>query len=90
MSYRHFLSYSPVTKESDKENGFAPGYYLVRKSDSERFFISKVVDVIALEKVAEEVLDDKTGYEYWIDYSLGKTVDGRAAWVNVDQIERFF
>jgi len=46
--------------------------------------------VIALEKVADEVLDDKTGYEYWIDYSLGKTVDGRVAWLNVDQIERFF
>ena len=84
------MFFQPYTQESDKEAGFALGYYLVRESDGKRFFISKVVDVIALEKVANKVLNEKVGYNYWIDRSMGKAVDGKPAWVNVDQIERFF
>lgn len=90
MTRRYFQPYSPVTKESDFENGFVPGYYLVRKSDSKRFFISKVVDVLALEKIASKVLSEASGWDYWIDRSLGKDITGRAAWMNLDFTELFF
>ena len=90
MTRRYFQSYFPVTKESDFENGFVPGYYLVRESDSKRFFISKEVDVLALEKIASKVLSEASGWDYWIDFSLGKDITGRAAWMNQDFTERFF
>jgi hypothetical protein len=90
MSFQRFYQpYFAVTPESDQEQGLAYGYYLVRKSDDKRFFISKVIDVVMLEKVAEKVLNENTGYDYWIDRSLGKAVDGKAAWMNVDFTNRF-
>ena len=90
MTHHYFAPYFPATKESDLENGFVPGYYLVRKSDSKRFFISKVVDVLALEEIASKVLSEACGWDYWIDRSIGKDINGRAAWMNQDFTDRFF
>lgn len=64
------------------------GYYLV-KGDS-RYWISESVDIDAMERVCDRVLNDKIGYDYWVDYSYGVDVDGRPAWSNVDQVDRFF
>lgn len=88
MTYFYF-PYLPEDKESQKDCGTYPGYYLVRESDSKRFFISKVVDLLALEQTASEALSDASGWGYWIDRSLGKDVNGSPAWVNVDQSARF-
>jgi hypothetical protein len=91
MSFvRFYQPYFPASQESEKENGFAIGYYLVRESDSKRFFISKIVDVRALEKIASEVLSEASGYGYWVDRSMGKAVDGSPAWMNRDFTDRFF
>lgn len=90
MTHHFFQPYFPATPESDKENGFTLGYYLVRQSDGKRFFISKVVDVVALEEVASANLNKATGYEYWVDRSIGKDIQGNAAWMNQDFSERFF
>lgn len=65
------------------------GYYLVRESDGSRFFISKNVNVCALETVAERVLSDKHGYDYWIDYCMGYDVNGALEWTNLDFTDRF-
>lgn len=67
-----------------------PGYYLVRESDKKRFFISTYIDSYAFESLAEDVLSDETGYEYWIDYSYGKDVKGNPAWDNLDHQDKFF
>jgi len=90
MTHHYFQPYFPATKESDKENGFEPGYYLVREHDSKRFFISKVVDVLALEEVCSKVLSEASGWGYWIDRSIGKDINGNAAWMNRDFTDRFF
>lgn len=67
-----------------------PGYYLVRESDKKRFFISTYIDIYAFESLAEDVLSDETGYEYWIDYSYGEDVKGNPAWDNLDHQDKFF
>jgi len=72
-----------------QREGTAYGYYLVRASDNQRFFISKTVCLLSLGEVAEKVLSDKHGWDYWIDKSSGTDVDGRAAWSNVDFTDRF-
>ena len=64
-------------------------YYLVRDSDRQRFFISRQVDQQALEQVCKRHLSDQTGWNYWIDLSLGLDVRGNVAWVNLDQTDRF-
>lgn len=71
------------------QNGYAVGYWLVRESDKARFFISEKISEIALEQTANKVLNDKHGYDYWIDYCFGLDVEGRAAWSNIDQTDRF-
>ena len=86
---RFFQPYFPGTPEHDKFFGYAYGFYLVVESTQERHFISKVVDIKALDEVAEKVLNDTVGWDYWIDKSLGKDVEGKAAWVNLDQSWRF-
>ena len=68
-----------------------PGYYLVRVSDGQRFFISRRIDLDALGEVAGEVLTD-SDYDYWIDRLLECVwlTDGKKAWVNVDYTDSFF
>lgn len=58
------------------------GYYLVHHTG--RYFISVDRNEYALNKLCNKVLSD-TDYQYWIDYSLGKDVNGDIAWVNLDQ-----
>jgi len=67
-----------------------PGYWLVRASDKSRFYISKEVDSEALDHVADRVLSDKNGWDYWIDYSHGLDVTGRIAWSNLDHSDAFY
>lgn len=76
-------------KQREIDNGYAQGYWLVRCSDKGRFFIDKHVNPSALEKVANKVLNDKHGYNYWIDWCLGLDVNGRVAWSNLDFSDRF-
>lgn len=68
--------------------GTRRGYYL--KIGDSAHYISDTVDIHALERVADQVLNDKTGYGYWIDYSHGLDVNGRIAWNNLDFTDRFF
>lgn len=65
------------------------GYYLVRESDRQRFFVSEGVSLTALESTASRVLSDALGWNYWIDRCLGLDVHGRAAWVNLDVSDHF-
>lgn len=66
-----------------------PGYYLVRNSDKERFFISEKINPYALEKVCNKLLSDSTGYGYWIDYLRGLDVKGCLHWCNHDHKDYF-
>ena len=75
--------------QSEKPIGQRRGYYLVRVSDNQRFFISSEVNTLALEHECNRVLSDKTGWDYWIDFSLGLDVAGNPAWVNIDQTDAF-
>ena len=75
-------------KESIQSTGEAKGYYL--RTGDKFYFISKSVDLSALERVASQVLNDKVGYEYWVDYSSGLDVEGKIAWSNLDYTDRFF
>jgi len=68
--------------------GFRRGYYLVH--NHERHYISETVDLSALERVADRVLSDKTGWDYWIDYSHGPDTNNAPAWANIDQTDAFF
>jgi len=70
-------------------NEMKPGFYLIRKSDNARFFISNEVDVNALDRVARSVLNPKVGFDYWIDRYMGLDVTGRQAWGNLDWTEHF-
>jgi len=74
---------------SQVEPGQRMGYYLVRESDSARYFISRQVNSHALEKVCKERLGGDHGFGYWIDLSLGLDVHGVPAWVNIDQTDLF-
>lgn len=69
--------------------GLRKGFYLVRSSDHQRFFISDHVDTFSLEKVAAAHLSEKTGWDYWIDKSLGMDVLGNVAWANLDFTDHF-
>lgn len=74
--------------QHDKEaTGERVGYYLVK--GDQRYFISEKVNEAALNKVCDKVLSDKVGWNYWIDYSYGRMIDGNIAWVNIDQTDRF-
>lgn len=65
------------------------GYYLVRQSDNSRHFISAGVNVKALERVADNVLSEKVGFDYWIDYCHGYDIRGVIAWENIDCTDAF-
>jgi hypothetical protein len=62
------------------------GYYLVHSSG--RHFISDKVSEYALNNVCNKVLTD-TDYDYWVDYSLGRDVDGKVCWGNMDYTDKF-
>ena len=66
-----------------------PGYYLVTP-DGERRFISARVEPAALDRMCARYLSESTGWEYWGDRCVGLTIDGRPAWVNLDQSDRFY
>ena len=72
-----------------QEQGLAVGYYLVRQSDSKRFFISTVVDLPAFEKICSEALSDASGWDYYVEKSFGPDVNGDPAWSNLDYTDRF-
>ena len=76
-------------RQYDIDNGHAKGYWLVRSSDKERFYIDEYINPAALERVADKVLNDRHGYDYWIDYCLGLDVNGAVAWSNLDHSDRF-
>jgi hypothetical protein len=81
---------SQIRTERNKELESAytrPGYYLVKGDD--RHFISAQVSEPALNRVADRVLSDAKGWDYWIDYSHGVDVHGKPAWSNIDQTDRF-
>ena len=63
------------------------GYYLI-KSDTYHF-IAETVNPSALDRVADRVLNDRVGYDYWIDYFHGPDVFGDPAWSNMDQTDKF-
>jgi hypothetical protein len=63
------------------------GYWLV--TGNERSYISPDIDCRALERVCRAHLSDAQGWDYWIDYCLGRDVTGRVAWCNIDQSDRF-
>lgn len=69
-------------KQKEIAGGYRKGYWLVRESDNQRFYIGLYVSEYALSEVACEVLSYKTGYDYWIDYSSGLDVNGVVAWTN--------
>lgn len=81
---------SQVRSKRNKEMEAActrPGYYLVK--GDERHFISAEASETALNRVADRVLSDTKGWDYWVDYSLGVDVHGKPAWSNLDQTDRF-
>lgn len=81
--------YRAEKKAQAKLNGTAKGYYLVRESDGERFFINSCIDTLELEAVAETYLGGKHGWDYWIDRSSGADVNGKPAWDNLDHSDLF-
>lgn len=80
---RHKEAAKPCTRTTASRTG----YYLVK--DDSRHFIDENVNPSALERVANRVLNDRVGYEYWVDYFHGKDVHGEPAWSNVDHTDRF-
>ena len=77
----------PTGKTLD-EAGVLRGYWLVRESDGERFYICENVSENYLNRVAKTVLTDNN-FQYWIDYCHGLDVHGRPAWNNLDCTEQF-
>ena len=77
------------TKQKEIATGYRKGYWLVRESDNQRFYIGLYTDECDLNVVARKVLSDKTGYQYWIDYCFGLDVYGKIAWNNIDCSFRF-
>ena len=76
-----------VTEREQERAGTRPGYYLV-KGDA-RHFISESVNPAALTRVADKVLSDRAGWDYWIDYLQGLDIHRNPHWSNVDQSDRF-
>ena len=76
-----------VTERERERARTRPGYYLV-KGDA-RYFISESVNPAALNRVADKVLSDRAGWNYWIDYLHGRDIRGNPHWSNVDQSDHF-
>ena len=64
--------------------GVHRGYYLVRASDGHRFYIGSEPSEAALQRSCSAHLSEETGWDYWVDRSLGLDVSGRVAWINLD------
>ncbi len=71
--------------EQQQKECLAVGYYLVHSTG--RHFISTHVNVASLERVCDNVLTKD--YDYWIDYGMGKDVNGNIAWANMDYTDKF-
>lgn len=76
------------TDKADKAACIKPGYYF-KYAAGNPVFISAKINLEALEKVADKILNDKIGYEYWIDYSSGIDTAGNPAWANMDYSDDF-
>jgi len=64
------------------------GYYLVLPNGDRHWFASgSDAAAYRLEMACDKYLNDKIGYEYWVDYCLGYDVEGRLAWTNIDQTD---
>jgi hypothetical protein len=83
-------AYAQLQKEK-QERCEAPGFYLVmgNTAQGKRHFISAEVDSFAFQAVANRVLNDRTGYDYWIDYCMGFDIERRIAWSNMDHTDLF-
>ena len=64
------------------------GYYIVYKQDgtAKRKWLGETrrSAAIALDNIGEDVLNEGNGYNYWVDYCLGKDVHGNVGWSNLD------
>lgn len=89
MAQKFFAPYLKSDQKEDYEKGTAPGYYLVRESDGKRFFISKVVDIYAMNEICQHVLSDETGWTYSVARSFGKDSNGDPMWSSIDHTTRF-
>lgn len=76
-----------VVRREQENDGTRPGYYLVK--GGARYFISESVNPAALDRVADRVLSDRAGWNYWIDYLHGPDINRTPHWSNVDQSDRF-
>lgn len=65
-----------------------PGFWLVLPSTGERFLIDSTIGkaATALNRTVEQHAMDAT--DWWVDRCLGADVDGKPAWVNLDQTDR--
>ena len=72
------------TRDEEIKQGYRKGYWLVRESDNQRFFIDEKINLKAWADTCRKALSNKTGYGYWIDYSSGLDIDGVTAWCNID------
>ena len=54
--------------------------------DGERRYISSRVDPDALNRLLDKI---DTDWRCWVDRCIGVLVDGKPAWVNLDQWDRF-
>ena len=77
-------------RAEETAEGNRKGFYLVRASDSARFFIAENESLSALEHVGEERLGGNHGFDYWVDFLHGFDITGARHWANVDQTGRFF
>lgn len=62
------------------------GFYLVIPT-GRRFWLGECLDETAInfESACVKYLSSDSGYQYWIDYCLGRDITGALAWSNIDQ-----
>ena len=62
------------------------GYYLVLPN-GDRHWMGETIHEAArtIDKACDKYLNDKDGWQYWVDYCYGYDVKGNLAWANADQ-----
>lgn len=66
------------------------GYYLVLPNGDRHWFaLGGDAAAYLLESACEKYLNDKIGYDYWVDYCFGYDVDRKLAWANIDHTDSF-
>lgn len=66
------------------------GYYLILPSGDRRWIgLDTAQAARRLDFMCNTYLSERDGWQYWIDYCYGYDVDGRLAWANLDQTDRF-